>query len=554
MPTRIVALGLLFSAFLLAACAAPARPEDRDDAEALLKAQAEQKGVLQCDPGKEHWRAQGSPKRGGVVKREHENPVLDPTSPGGRAYYHNLTYEYLVKPRACHFADTQMIPGLARSWDISPDGLRWTLKLKENVEYQNKPPLNGRLFTSADVGWTIEYLRKETDLRSYWEGIAHETPDAQTVVLHFKQPDPDFIFKLGDERHVMLPREIKEQHGDFKNVAVGTGPFMVKEFRPNQFTISERNPDYHEMGADGKPLPYLDEAHTVYFPDATGTLAALRAGLIEHTHGAQLRKIEQDALKQANLKFRWYADPAATVHGLWLNPQAPPWNDVRVRRAMSLAIDRDDLVAAEAGGAVHQGFVPQVLGDLAWPLEKLKEKFKADPEQAKRLLREAGFAKTGEFSFATGTTYGQQIEVVAKQLENVGIKTRIQVGPGNASGPIIRDFASRDLAWGPPGGGRFPDYWVGDLVRTGAGRNVSRYSDPKLDAMVDTQKKEMDPAKRKAIIDQIQDYLYEQMPYVPTVSRLYYGVLACHVKNMYPNHNSLNYWGFQHAWIDQTPC
>ncbi len=553
MRSRVVVLSLLTASLLLLACG-PARRAAEGEGEAQLKAQTERKETLQCDPGKEHWRAQGPPKRGGVVKQRNDNPVLDPTAPGGRAYYHNLIYEYLVKPRACHFGDTQMIPDLATSWEISPDGLRWTLKIRDNVKYQNKPPLNGRPFTSADVAWTIDYLSKESDLRSYWAGITHEEPDTHTVVLRFKEPDPDFLFKIGDERHVMLPKEVKEQFGDFKTMAIGTGPFMLKEFRANQYTFSERNPDYYLMGADGKPLPYLDEFHVIMFADPTATVAALRASLIEHEHGAQVRKMDQDALKQANLKYRYYADPAATVHGLWLNPKIAPWNDVRVRRAMSLAIDRDDLIAADGGGAVHQGFVPQVLGDVAWPLEKVKEKFKADPEQAKRLLREAGFAQTGEFSFVTGSTYGQQIEVVAKQLENVGVKTRIQVGPGTASGPLIRDFASRDLAWGPPGGGRFPDYWVGDLVRTGAGRNVSQYSDPKLDALVDAQKQEMDPAKRKAIIDQIQDYLYEQMPYVPTVSRLYYGVLACHVKNMYPNHNSTNYWGFQHAWIDEAGC
>ena len=552
MGIRTGTLVLVVALPLVLACTPASRPSD--DAQALLKAQAEQKGALQCEPGKEHWRAQGAPKRGGVMKAEHENPVLDPTAPGGRSYYHNMIYEYLVKPRSCYFADTEMIPDLAKSWEVSPNGLTWTLKIRENVRYQNKPPLNGRPFTSADVGWTIDYLVKESDLKGTFDGIAHEEPDAQTVILKFSNPDPDFIYKLGDERLVMLPREIKEQMGDFKTYAVGTGPFMLKEYKSNQYTISERNPDYYAMGADGKPLPYLDEAHAINFADPAATLTALRAGQIDHEHGAQVRKIDQDQLKQANLKYRYYADPAATVHGLWLNPKVAPWNDVRVRRAMSLAIDRDDLIAADGGGAIEQGFVPQVLGDLAWPLEKVKSKFKANPEEAKRLLKEAGFTQSGDYSFTTGTNYGQQIEVVAKQLENVGVKTRIQVGPGNASGPLIRDFAARDLSWGPPGGGRFPDYWVGDLVRTGAGRNVAQYGDPKLDTLIDAQKKELDPAKRKAVIDQIQDYMYDQMPYVPTVSRLYYGVLACRIKNMYPNHNSLNYWGFQHAWIDETDC
>jgi len=543
---------LLGAVLVLAACAAPARPEA--DAEAQLKAQAEKGQVLQCEAGKEHWRADGPPKRGGVIKQAlTEQPHMDPTAPGGRAYYAFGIYEYLVKPRACHFADTTMVPALVKTWEIAPGGLTWTLTLRDDAKYQNKAPLNGRPFTSADVAWTIEYLRKESDLRSYWTGTTHETPDAHRVVLRFSEPDPDFLFKIGDERHVMLPREVKEQFGDFKAVAVGTGAFQLKDFKPNQTLLAERNPSYYQTGADGKSLPYVDEMHGIVFADGAAEVAAIRANLVHHSHGSRIRKFEADALQQANPMHRYYADPAATVHGLWMNPQISPWNDVRVRRAMSLAIDRDDLIASDGGGAVHQGFVPQVLGEFAWPLEKLKEKFKSDPDQATRLLREAGFNQTADFTFATGTTYAQQIEVVAKQLQQVGIKTKIDVGSSSASGPVIRAF-QHDLTWGPPGGGRFPDYWVGDLVRTGAGRNVTRYSDPKLDAMVDAQKKEMDPSRRKEVIDQIQDYLYQQMPFVPTVSRLYYGFLSCQVRNMFPNHNSYIYWGFQQAWVDQTGC
>ncbi len=550
-----IAAAALIGASVLSACAGAGQsPAAGADAEGALATQREQKETSQCEPGREHWRAQGAPIRGGVVKREQELPHLDATAPGARAGYHLGIYEYLVRPRACTFADTTMAPNLARSWEVSPDGLTWTIKLKEHVAFQDKPPLNGRRFTSADVAWTIDYLKKESDLKSYWEDVTHQEPDASTVVLTFKQPDPDFIFKLGDERQVMLPHEIKEQFGDFKRVAVGTGAFQLKEFRPNQSLTVERNPNYYETGTDGRPLPYLDEIQGVSFADSAALVAALRAGLVDHTHGSQIRKFESEALQQANPKHKYYADPAATIFGLWMNPQTAPWNDARVRRAVSLALNRDDIIASDGGGAVYQGFVPQALGDFAWPLERVKQTFSFDLPRARQLLAEAGFVQGEQpYTFATGGTYAQQLEVVAKQLDDLGIKTTLVIGPGNASGPIIRAFEN-DLTWGPPGGGRFADYWVGDLVRTGAGRNVSRFSDPALDALIDRQKREMNPDQRKQIVDHIQEYMVDQMPYVPAVSRVYYGVLSCRVKNMFPNHNSTNYYGFEQAWIDEAGC
>jgi peptide/nickel transport system substrate-binding protein len=375
------------------------------------------------------------------------------------------------------------------------------------------------------------------------------------VVLRFKEPDADFLGKLGDERNVMLPREVKEQHGDFKGLAIGTGPFMLKDFKPDQVTIVERNPRHYDNGADGKPLPYIDELHQVSLADAAALLAALRSGAVDQTMGSSIQKSQQDALKQASPQHTYYADPAMTLSGLWLNPNVAPWNDVRVRRALSLAIDRDDLIGIEGGGAIYQGFVISGLTDFAWPLEKVKEKFKADPEEAKRLLAEAGFVQgPTPFSFRTGTSYTQQIEVVQRHLELVGIKAEVRLGPGAASGPIIRAFDG-DMSWGQPGGGRFASYWAGDLVRTGAGRNVTRFGDAKLDAMIDAQLRELDLGKRKQLIDQIQDYMYEQMPYVPTVARVYHGFISCQVKNMRPPNAASNYnWGFEHAWVDPTGC
>lgn len=547
---------VLLLALLLGGCAAAPRPPVMGETggDALLKDLPGKEQALQCEAGKERWQAAGPPKRGGIVRISAEALHLDPTAVGGRYSYHGGAYQYLARPRSCYFADTAMEPELAKSWQISPDGLTWTIKIQEKAKWQNRPPVDGRAFTSADVAWTIDYEVKEGALRTYWDGIAHREPDPQTIILTFKEPQADFLLTLGDERNVMLPHEVKERLGDFKSTLVGTGPWMVKAFKPGGDLTLERAPDYWEVGADGQPLPYLDGQQQIFFQDYSAEVAAVRSGQLDRNLNGGFRRLDADSFRQSNPTLRPFDDIAATVFGLWFNVPQKPWSDPRVRQAVNLAIDRDDLIASESGGAVYTAYLPAALGDLAWPQEKMQRAFKANQAKAKALLAEAGFTNNASpFVMKTVQLYSPLAEVVQKQLEAVGINTKITIEPGQAGGPLIAkgDF---DLAYGPPGGGRFADYWLGGLVATKASRNVARFSDPKVDDWARAQAREMDAVKRKAILDQMQDYLMEAVPYVPTISRVYYRFDSCRVKNMRPTHQSTSNWGYQHAWINPAGC
>src|SRR5205085_1655966 len=132
----------------------------------------EKKKDLACDPGKEHWRLQSAPKRGGTItKAATVVSHLDLTQPGGNINNSSQVYEHLVETRACYYEDMVMVPKLARSWAVSPDGTSWTLKLREDVKWQNKAPVNGRAFTAQDVAWTIEHQKAAGLLRSAWAPV-----------------------------------------------------------------------------------------------------------------------------------------------------------------------------------------------------------------------------------------------------------------------------------------------------------------------------------------------------------------------------------------------
>ena len=507
-----------------------------------------------CEPGKEHWRSPGPARRGGNIVRAGTLTALDPTKAVGSGDPGPQIYNTLVETRGCRYGDPVMAPSLAKSWDISPDGLTYTLHLNPAAKWQNRPPVNGRPFTSADVAWSIEYHKSGTVVRSLWEGVSHEEPDPHTVVLRLSQPDADFLGKLGHYQNIMLAKEVKEQHGDFSSVVVGTGAFMLQDYKPGQEATMVRNPDYWEMGIDGQPLPYFDSVKTVEFQDYNAEVAAFRGGQIDYTGTFGLLKLEADAMKAGNPKLVVTQELQFTHAGIWFRLDKAPWNDVRVRKAVLLTLDREDLIASNRGGAVHSGYVPAAMPEYAWPEAKMIDKFKVDRDQAKKLLADAGIAPGSiDVTLKTASQFAEDAEVAQQHLAQIGIQTKVVVEGRNFT-TIINGLNFDDLGWGVNPGQPNLNYWVGDFLRTGASFNSIKFSDPQVDQLAVAQSKELDPVKRKAITDQLQDRLYETVPYAPTVSRIYYHFISCRIKNSSlgkPNHNQVS---MKQAWVDPTGC
>jgi peptide/nickel transport system substrate-binding protein len=556
--TLALLMPLVLSAGLLLSCAPASRPSATGqsttvNAPAPKDVQQDPSG-FQCEPGKEHWRSTGTPKRGGQFVRtggqgQGALPNLDLVTGGGQSIQTiSQVYETLVRPRACYYQDTVMVPSLAKSWDVSADGLTWTLHLRDDARWHNKPPVNGRPFTSADVSWTIEYQKAAGQLRSYWTSVSHEEPDAHTVVLRLPEPDAEFLGKLGDDVNVMVPREVKEQFGDFKTVAVGTGPYMLKDFKPGQMVVVERNPDWRG------PAPHIDEIHTVNFGDYTAEVAAARSAQLDLNMNVGFRKLEADAIKQGNPKTQKFDDVAANPISLWVNHRKKPFDDVRVRKAISLAIDRDELIANNRGGAVISGFLPLATGDAAWPEPKVREKFRTDRAESQKLLAEAGFGP-GElkFTITTGSRFINDAVVVQQHLVAAGIDVSL-VDQGPASTSLIFEKPDWEAAWtGQSPSSVFVDRWL-RTASTGDSRNWTGFSDAQLDRLIESQRRELDPAKRKQLIGEAQDRMFESMPYVPAISFIYYHFYSCRVANMPPTHPSAAAIGISEAWLDDSQC
>lgn len=547
MKTSISMLTLGVGLLLAAGCAqpGPAGPSPEQQAQAVLKEETHQ-----CEPGKEEWRSPGPPKRGGMLFMSGGGgDHLDVTKPGASELF-NQVYNGLMRGRACFPGDWLPALDLAKSWQ-STDAQVWTFKLQENVRWQNLPPVNGRLFTSADVAWMVGLQKREGLLASFFQGVTYETPDPSTIVFTLPAPDADFLYKLADHRNVIMPREIYEQNGDFKTAMVGTGAFQLKQRTQAVGAVIEKNPNYWQKGLDGQPLPYLDGVRYAAFTsgDYAGIAAAYTSGQLDHTNwfpGTLGR-----AARATNPKLRLLPEIFASYHAVYFNYRRnTAYRDPQVRKAIAMAIDPEETMTAEDGG-VYSTHVPAHLSEWIWPQQKIKEHWRHDPEQAKKLLAAAGYP-TIKGTMKTAGFLQAGAESVQRQLTKVGIDLTMEVPPGSCI-PLLQKM-DWDITYCAYTGPNFINYWVGDFLRSDSNQNYMGVNDPELDALIKDQWGVLDNTTRRAKVDQLQEYLYETLPFISVMSPLRYSILTCRVKNaaIYPP--SYNSPIALQAWLDDTGC
>jgi peptide/nickel transport system substrate-binding protein len=451
----------------------------------------------------------------------------------------------------------KIVGSLAESWE-QPDAKTIIFNLRQGVKFHD-----GSDFDAEVAKWNFERQRDHPKSQrksslAFIESV--DALDSHTLQITSQKDNAALLgtlaFGAAGLVHIGSKAAFDELGEDgIARHGVGTGPFRVKEWITDDRIVLERNPDYWEMGADGKPLPYLDEVTKVSFGDVAAELAAMRAGQLAHPGTFGFRPDMLKILRDSDLNLTFY-DILPPIHGsVWFDNTVAPWNDVRVRQAVLKSIDREALIISLQGGVVHSGYVPGAFTDVAWPEAKLIEKFSQDLEGAKKLLAESGYKSGGTASkMITTGQYAQEAEVVQNFMKQIGLNVEIEVSPNRSWGGTMRKL-NWELGWGVAGGSvaEFPVYYLCEL-HTDNPLNTTRYGDATIDNLCSTQAIELDPVKRKALWDQIQDHLYEVVPTVPTVSTIYGMALACEVKNYKRVHTGRNPSGFVRAWLDKSGC
>ena len=501
-----------------------------------------------------HSRAQ-TPKRGGTATlRLWDPPHFDPMLQVAYKTHIPLTFTHnrLVKYKA----GPTVVPGtmpiegdLAESWS-QPNETTYVFKLRRGVRWQAKPPVNGRELTAEDVKYTVErFLTVPGNAYAYMLRSVDrvEAVDKHTVKFTLKEPYAWFLDILANPMAVaIIARECVDKFGDLKKAeaCIGTGPWMLDAYRPNVSLTWVRNPNYFQPG-----LPYIDRIEAFVDEDQASRTAAFIAGKYDVGYefpGAILRTdwVQiKDTLKQKRPGLRIEEYISNVYYHISMRTDRPPFNDVRVRQAMSLAIDRKGIIdSVMEGGGVWNGPVPAAFKEWTLPVDKLGDGakwYQYNPAEAKRLLAAAGHPNgfAGNVCF---TTYGSslvvdQMQLVLKYLKDVGIDAKLDQKEYGAYASTCLVGKLESMAFGPQTPFLEPDNILFGYYYPGEPKNQSHLNDPVVTDAIIRQRRTLDVNKRREVIHDLQRYLAKQQYYVGTVSAVNIGLWDGALKNYRPN-------------------
>ena len=467
-------------------------------------------------------------KKGGALARASawDPPVMDPrhTQSVGTYQFAGLVYNRLVRhpfpDEANGPSDLTLKGDLAESWQGSADARVWTFKVRKGVKWQNVAPMNGRELTAADIKWCYEaYAKEGVQAFTFQEIEAMETPDKHTLRIHLKTPNTLFAQNLAEPIAVIFPREVLEEDGDLKKRMIGTGPFIMKEHTRKVRVVLQKNPDYFDGGR-----PYVDQYTILSTPDAATRLAAFRTGQSDILWVASPSEVETVRKTNPNIQVHSFHNTLAPF-GLALAQDKPPFNDLRVRRAMSMAIDRQRQVDTvfEGHGILGWG-VPWIYVQDTRPTAKdLGPYWQYKPAEARKLMAEAGHAKGFEttlFYYEYFPQMSSQVQLVQQDLKkNLNIDVKI----------IKQDYTTYygryvegkwdGMSWGFQSGHAIGlDERTYQYMHSKSTKNFFRVNDPLIDELTTKLRQTPGLADQRAITKKIVDREYDQvlrmwMPY-----------------------------------------
>ncbi|MGE3595143.1 MAG: ABC transporter substrate-binding protein, partial [Dehalococcoidia bacterium] len=454
------------------------------------------------------------PKRGGLVRANMgaQNVFLDPhmtALPGVSWLWGNVSH-HLVEVNANREITDE---GLAASWE-TPDALTLTFKLHDGIAFHDVAPANGRAMTVEDVIYSIERIRTpdpQFARRSLFEAIDKmEATDPRTLKVTLKRPYVPQMFYFGSGWAFIVNRETVEKYGDLKGPegAIGVGPFILEPgYTKEQGGKLRRNPNYFRAG-----LPYLDNVDLMVFQDAQTAQSAFTAGQLEIMGiNADARRIVSGAVRGAQF--------APVSHGgrrysVELNVKRPPFDDARFRKAVHLALNRQEIVSLGWGDEGDLlGGIPPSMGDFAIPAAELEQMpgYRANKDEdlaeAKKLLAAAGLENVEVEWFDTELAIPSG-QIVPPQLQKIGIRSKVNRVEYGAY-----KTAENNREYGAFFGGYTVDAEPDAVLRvysysTGS-RNYNENADPRIDQMIDAQVSEVDTKRRAQLVQELQRYMIE---------------------------------------------
>ncbi|KEQ21732.1 nickel ABC transporter substrate-binding protein [Paenibacillus tyrfis] len=462
-----------------------------------------------------------------VVVAVASDPGIDQLDAGtykGSIQVHPMIYDSLVE----YGEKGEILSSLAESWTISPDGKEYTFKLRKDVKFSD-----GTEFNAAAVKFSFERWYKDPTNSSINVAKALQeitAVDAHTVKMTFSQAFYPFLTELTYARPVrILSPSAVEPAGDVKGKFVkpiGTGAWKVESYTKDQQAVLVRNPNYW-----GK-APLLNKIVLKVVNDPQSRLLALQNGSVDIS-GGQMGKIAPESIQvaQKSDSLTVQSAPGSNSHFVVFNGSNPFLQDVNVRKAINLAVNKKSIVDKLMGGmgkeaqGLFPATVPYVTADnIRW--------YGYEPEQAKQLLKEAGFADTNgdgivekngkplELNFVLQQTefpeWKSIAEFVQSQLKEIGINVNLKVLESNAYYDALWKNKQYDmLIYRTYADSQNPHFFLLSLFhRTGNAPAVA-WADPQLEALIDEAMGATDTKARQDKYDALFGRMFQQAMVLP---------------------------------------
>jgi peptide/nickel transport system substrate-binding protein len=453
-------------------------------------------------------------------------------------------------------------PDLAEKWEVNADATQFTFHLRKGVKFHNVAPVNGREFTSDDVKASYERYAAGGVQKDVWAVVASaEFPDKYTAVFKLNQPLADFPTNIAAWSH-MDAREVIADTDVLRQKAIGTGPFIQSEWKPKERSVFTKFPEYFEKG-----LPFIDSIITVVQDDT----AVQRAGYLTDNWFYWAPRDENDAqdmLAKGPKDSVYHKAPSVVgtnTTGIHFQMKNPKFQDIRVRRAFSMAINRMEFDAARyAGEGGGYSIMP-----IPWPylhatrptLETQGPWYQFNPAEASKLLQAAGYTATNKLTIDGPVWYGRNEyrEIMGPMWDKIpelAFKTRQVDNPTAVQMLNDRNYEdTMNVTYGPPV--YAVDQALYPFFHSQAGLNHNNINDAEMDRLVTAQRREQNADRQKELWSQAEARMLDQVwsVYYPSTvnQRIFY---HNYVINMRPHGiaSTLSCYGDQKSsriWLDE---
>lgn len=456
-------------------------------------------------------------------------------------------------------------PDLAQSWTVSQDGTVYTFNLVRNARWHDGKPV-----TADDVLWTIDRITRNADgkvpappyLGSLSLVTRTEKLDEFTVKMTLSRTSASFLPTLGAIGNVIYPKHVPITEFEQKR-PVGSGPFVFKEWKGGDSVTFTKNPDYFKRDASGRQLPYLDGIKSFVIQDEAAGLAAFRLGKLDITfpHSSTVLRGKVGIVKREVPGVQLFTSGAGFFY-ITFRAGVQPWDNVQIRRAISLAVDR---VAANAALTEGEGdpfmFLEPTGSRFALSTDALKKlpgyssgAKAADIQEAKRLLTQAGVVLEGmKLTIPVRDIYKDTGAVVIDQLNrNLGMQADLRV-MDNATTQQVQARGDFQVYVSSNSAGIVdPAFTIDPFVRSGSGLNYSKWNDPEIDRLLDSLDAELDTPKRIKIAQDLQLKLIDRAWYITLGSSPTTWAWTGALKNFAALINQDGPpWRYEDVWLDR---